>query len=75
MYKVGTYQLYIRLKAQRAPSFPILVEVLSSQVSAAHCLILNTTINTEVAGVPLVFDVLSMDAFDNIVNQNNIQYT
>ena len=70
----GTYELYARFEGVEAPVFPVTMTVISEAVSAEFTGILpqsDSTIDSQVATVPLTFTVLMRDEAGALVTSSN----
>ena len=69
--RVGTYHIYVRLKGEQAPVYPISIEAFTTDVSATTTLIYTFPSSTQTAGIEFTAVVETRDIFDNIIKQDS----
>jgi len=74
LYRVGDFELYVRIKSQPAVVYPLLFTVYSNQVSGVDSLILTTAFSGLIVGETFKAQVESRDHFGNVVTQSNLVY-
>lgn len=65
---VGKYFIYIRIRDERAPIYPLIITIYTTVVSPSNSNMISSDYKVQTAGIPFKFDVQVNDIFDNYVD-------
>ena len=70
--KSGIYEIYTRVTSRQISTYPLNVEAVSNQASAAQSYILESPVSPSVAGALIVLNLKILDAFGNLSTDDTI---
>ncbi|CDW86507.1 keratin-associated protein 10- [Stylonychia lemnae] len=72
---VGQYRVYIRFRGEDAPTYPIIIQILTNSVDPDHTVLLSTDYKHQIAGIPFTVKIQARDMYDNVVPSSIVDIT